>query len=304
MAFVSELKGQMEGTTLAWRLEGASQPNAPTRDALASWRSLAITLAALDTYYWPRITHSLRHDLQVWRTALKAFDPAQMLTWLGLTLDQIGRQVVSLHTVASSRDDTGDFYELTRRAKADAWESLRGDAAAAMDYRLTADILARFAEELNPDGDYPAAQYAPLSQQGLSARPESLDAALTHLRLSPFPDLVIGVEGETEYRLVPRVMDLLGIVWDRNHIEIVDFGGTTRDLALLARYAAEPVLGRDLGTGVALDRPLTRFLVMTDAENRYETSANRREQRKLLLVSVAVGKYPQVARLRSPVLAS
>jgi hypothetical protein len=67
-----------------------------------------------------------------------------------------------------------------------------------------------------------------LDQQSLSARPESLDAALTSLRLSPFPALVVGVEGATEYLLVPRVMDLLGIQWDTNRIRIVDFGGTVK----------------------------------------------------------------------------
>jgi len=132
------------------------------------------------------------------------------------------------------------------------------------------------------------AQHAPLDQQSLSARPESLDAALTSLRLSPFPALVVGVEGATEYLLVPRVMDLLGIQWDTNRIRIVDFGGTDKDLALLARYAVEPVLGRDFTSGVALDRPLTRFLVMTDAEHKYATAAGRRKQRKLLLESLTV----------------
>jgi hypothetical protein len=39
-------------------------------------------------------------------------------------------------------------------------------------------------------------------------------------------------------------MDILGIQWDRNRIEIVDFGGTYRDLSLLARYAVEPMLGQ------------------------------------------------------------
>ena len=287
MPFVAELKPRRDEDRLTWHLEDdASLPNTPTLDALDSWRSLAITLSALDTYYWPRITHMLSGELAVWRTALQGFDPSRMLTWLGLSLDQIGRQVTNLHATASFRDDTGDFYELIRRAKADAWKSLRGDAAVAMDYRLTADILVRFAEELNPGGDYAGTQQTPLSQQALSARPESLDAALTGLRLSPFPALVIGVEGATEYKLVPRVIDLLGIQWDRNRIEIVDFGGTTADLSLLARYAVEPVLGRDFGRGVVLDRPLTRFLVMTDAENKYRTAGDRRYQRKLLLESL------------------
>jgi hypothetical protein len=268
MPFIAELKPRREERRVTWHLEDASLPNVPTLDALNSWRSLAIALSALDTYYWPQVTHMLSGDLAVWRTALDAFDPSQMLTWLGLSLDQIARQVTNLHVTASFCDDTGDFYELIRRAKADAWKSLRGDAAVAMDYRLADDVLVQFAEELDPGGDYASAQHAPLSQQGLSARPKSLDAALTDLRLSPFPALVIGVEGATEFKLVPRVMDLLGIQWDRNRIEIVDFGGTGTDLSLLARHAVEPVLGRDFGRGVALDRPLTRFLVMTDAEKK------------------------------------
>jgi hypothetical protein len=37
---------------------------------------------------------------------------------------------------------------------------LQGDAAVAMDYRLTADILTRFAEDLKPGGDDAAAQHA------------------------------------------------------------------------------------------------------------------------------------------------
>lgn len=286
MGFVAELESRLIEDIPSWHLDETSLPNAPTREALGSWRSLAIILSALDTYYWPRVTHGVLHGLAVWRTAVETFDPAEMLRWLDLPLDLIERQATSLRAAASLCDDTGDFYELIRRAKADAWKSLRGDAAVAMDYRLAADVLDRYAEELNPGNGYSAMPGVPLSQQGLSGRPQSLDAALTGLRLSPFPSLVIGVEGDTEYRLVPRVMTLLGIQWDRNRIEIVDFGGTDRDLSLLARHAVEPVLGRDFGRGVVLDRPLTRFLVMTDAENRYTHADDRRYQRRLLLDSL------------------
>ena len=222
MSFVTKLAGERDGHTVTWHLPGAARPNAPTVEALATWRSLAITLSALDTYYWPQITSTVSHDFPIWREVVRDFDPPAMRSWLDLSLDQIERGITSLITSAAFRDDTGDFYELIRRAKAKAWESLRGDAAAAMDSRLAADVLIRFAEELNPGADYAGAQHAPLSQQGLSARPESLDAALTNLRLSPFPALVIGVEGATEYLLVPRVMELLGIQWDHNRIRIVE----------------------------------------------------------------------------------
>ena len=285
LSFIRELKARRSGHLLTWQLDDAAPPNAPTIAALETWRSLAITLTALDTYYWPQMTHSLLGDIEAWQQVLR-FDRKQTLAWLGLSLDRIEQQITSLLGFASFTDDTGAFYDLIRRAKADAWKSLRRDAAVAMDYRLAADILIRFAEDLKPGGDYAGAGHAALRGQGLSARPSSLDAALTHVHLSPFPALVIGLEGATEYEPVPRVLKTLGVQLDRNRIRIVDAGGTNADLSLLARYAAEPVLGGDFGRGVALDPPLTRFLVMTDAENKYRTAANRRYQYKLLLASL------------------
>ena len=285
-SFVTSLKPGLSDGKRIWHLEDADAPNAPTLEALASWRQLAIMLTALDTYYWPQITHQLFPGLDVWQQALQAFDRQQTLAWLDLTLEQIGRQITSLLVTASFVDDMGEFYDLIRRASADTWETLRGDAAAAMDYRLAADILIRFAEDLNPGGDYAGAQHAPLSQEGLSSRPESLDCVLTNLRVSPFPALVIALEGATEYKLVPRVMKTLGIQWNANRLRFVDGGGTGADLSLLARYAAEPLLGRDLCEYQVLDRPLTRFLVMTDAENKYASPEDRDYQRMLLLNSL------------------
>ncbi len=288
MPFIAKLERQVTSGTAGWRLDEQSQPNPPTREALASWRALAIALSALDTRYWPQITRLLYGDLAVWRAALEVPDPAGTADWLGMTPGVIEQQAISLRATASLGDDTGHFYELIRRAKSEAWDSLSGDAAIAMDYRLAADILDRCAEDLNPGTGYAAEPGVPLSQQGLSGRPGTLDAALTRLRLSPFPSLVVAVEGDTEYTIVPRVMDLLGIERNRNRIEVVDFGGVTKDLSLLARYAAAPALGRDYGRGVVLDRPLTRFLVMTDAEKKYKTAGNRRYQRRLLLDSLTV----------------
>ena len=118
--FLARLEGQLNEGRPAWRLDEKLLPNAPTQDALGSWRALAIVLAAVDTWYWPQITHGLMHDLATWRTALDEFDPVSMLSWLGLALNQIQRQATNLRTTASLCDDIGDFYELVRRAKADA----------------------------------------------------------------------------------------------------------------------------------------------------------------------------------------
>jgi hypothetical protein len=287
--FVRRLKPQRQGEwDIVWRLDEADRPNAPTLEALDSWRSLAITLCALDTYYWPAITHQVSHDLTTWRKTRQAFDAADMVGWLGLATAQVEAQAGDMRIDAAFRDDTGDFYDLIRRSSAKAWDTLRGDALNAMDFRLAADILDRFHEEATGSGA-PSGWAVPLQHEGLSSPTHSLDAALTDLHLSPFPALVIGVEGETERRALPRVMELLGIELESNWIRIVEYGGTTKakHLSLLARFAAQPMLGRDLGSGTTLDRPVTRLLVLADAENDYATLADQRRQRKLLLDSIA-----------------
>ncbi len=88
---------------------------------------------------------------------------------------------------------------------------------------------------------------------------------------------------------------MLDVELDRNWIRIVEYGGTKRDLSIMARYASEPVLGHDFGDYVDLDRPITRFLALADAENRYATPADRRRQRKLLIDSLA-RKVPEDLR--------
>lgn len=294
MHFVAKLFSQRTGNRTTWRLKKADCPNGLTREALDAWRSLAVTLSALDTYYWPLITRKVRHNLSTWRTERLAFQPDEMLSWLGLTLDEIGSQESKLRLMADARDDLGDFYDIVRRASANAWQTLSGDALAAMDFRLVADILDRFAQDLTHDREPSSTEPLPLARQGLSARPRSLDAVLTDLHVSPFPSLVIGVEGATEYKLVSRVMELLGIKLDMNRISIIDFGGTDKDLALLARYAGEPVLGQDLDDGVTLERPITRFLILTDAENKYRTLEDRNRQRKELLKSLTQNLPPDL----------
>ena len=154
---------------------------------------------------------------------------------------------------------------------------------------MAAEVLDRFADEL--EGVTTADRPEPpehLAQQAVSRRPESLDAALTGLHLSPHPPLVVALEGKTEMTLFPKVLVQLGITMDPSWMKFVEFEGT-KDLSLLARFAAEPQLGADHGDFVMLDRPVTRFLVLTDAENKFATQAKRAKQRKLLLDSITRG---------------
>lgn len=271
-----------------WHLDSQNFSEDRALKGLASWRSLAITLSAIDTRVWPYIMQVISHSDEVWRASNLSLPPKALLTWLGLTVEQLREQSLQLRVIASSEDDLGDFYDLVRRAKPKAWSSLQGEARTAMDSRVAAEVLDRFAAEIpaSSDGDNSEPQEH-LAMQGLSIRIRSLDAVLTDLHVSPHPPLVIGLEGATETRIIPLVMKALGMRSDPSWMRLVDFGGTKTSLALLARFAAEPVLGADHGDFVMLERPVTRFLVLTDAENRYKTAKDRRHERKLLLDSIA-----------------
>jgi hypothetical protein len=271
------------GGRRTWQLNPTAYPDVETLAALSSWRSLAITLSALDTRYWPRLTQLIWHEASAWRSSRLTMDAPALLSWLGVDVDALRAQEERLLVDAHFRDVLGDFYEIVRRAKPKAWDTLQGDARLALDNRLSAEVLAQFADELGA----PHLVRQNLSMQRLTDREESLDATLSALQLSPHPQLVIGVEGDTELLIVPRVMKLLGFDTEDRMIRIVNFGGTTKDLTLLAKYAAQPVLGTDHGDSVCLDRPFTRFLVMTDAEEKYATAEKRRTQRKNLIDAIA-----------------
>lgn len=272
---------------VTWELPASALPSQEALDEVARWRGLAVVLSAFDTIYLPEIMHTISFDAAVWREVRVAHDAAATLAWLGVTIDEVTGQADDFRFSAHFGDVLGDFYDIVRRAKPSAWATLGGPALVAMEERVAADLLHRAVEEVRPTPPPPAETlHQPLSHQWLGERPSSLDASLGELLLSPHPSVVLALEGETEMLLMPRVFDTLGIQQNPNFIRIECFGGTTKDLQLLARFASAPLLGVDRGEFVELDRPLTHFLVLTDAENKYSSAALRREQRRLLLDSI------------------
>ena len=198
-----------------WFIPGDDLPNDNALEALESWRGLAISLATLDTRAWPRITQRVHHSAVVWRAANLVHHPPELAEWLGVTIDQLRHHSRRLRVNASFGDVLGDFYDVVRRARPGAWDSLLGDARCAMDERMAAEVLDRFADEI--EGAAAIARPAPpesLSQQGLSHREHSLGGALTDLHLSPHPPLVVALEGKTEMTIFPRVLAVLGATLD------------------------------------------------------------------------------------------
>ena len=277
-----ELNRSPHGST-TWTNSTSWRPDAQDLRAARQQRSLAIVLTALDTASWPVITKVLRHDPEHWHASERMFPPGALLDWLSISPDDVRDLSQDLLNTASFHDDLGATYDLVRRARSSTWTSLRGSARIAMDQRLAAEVLGRTADLIG----VPERPTQPLSLQRLSERPQSLDRVLTEFHLAPHPQVVVGVEGETEVSILARVFELIGLPADPTLFRVVDFNGTTSDLHLLAKFAAEPLLGRDLGDAVQLDRPFTRFVVLTDAENKYASPGQRREQRRLLIEAIA-----------------
>lgn len=266
-----------------WVAPASWRPDDVQLRVARSDRSLAVVLSVLDTSAWPVITKTLHHDSDVWYRGEQAASPSNLLDWLGLDATRARALSEELLDDASFADELGDAYELLRRARPSTWDSVRGSTRIAMDQRTAAEVLGHAADLLQ----VPARPRQALGLQRLSERHQSLDRTLTAFHLSPHPQVVVGVEGETEGRILPRVLDLIGLPEDPTLFRVADYNGTDSALRLLAKYAAQPVPGHDLGDAVQLDRPFTRFLVLADAENRYATPRHRREQRAILIDAIA-----------------
>lgn len=283
---------RLDRATRRWSLPQPGSPPASDIATADSWRGLAVTLAAVDARYWPAIEQVIRYNADVWREYNLGIDPVDMLGWTGLRLEDIVGAADQLRHQAAAIDVTGAFYDIVRRAEPDAWSTMRGEALVAIDYRKAAEALDALADDLGRSSSEIELRSTARSAERLSVRRRSVDAVLTDLGVSPHPSLVAGVEGATESLIVPRVFAQLGIPVDDNWIRIVEFGGSDKDLANLAKFAAAPRLGEDHGDFVELDRPITRFLVLVDAEGRYYATKEKRARQRLRLLDAIAASLP------------
>lgn len=280
-------KMRHDRSTRTWSLPATVAPTAWDVAAADSWRRLAVTLAAIDARYWPVITHSVHYNAEAWRDFNQSFGAGATLDWTGLDVEEVVRGADQLRNRARHVDPLGAFFDLVRRADPESWQTMRGDALVAMDRRVASEALDSFADDNGrrvPQGEIDA---TPTPALRLSTRRRTTDAVLTELGISPHPSLVVGAEGATEAEVLPRVFEQLGVPLQPDWIRIAEFGGVDKDLTNLAKFAAAPVIGQDHGGYVELDRPITRFLVLVDAERKYSTVSKRARQRKLLLDAIA-----------------
>ncbi len=257
------------------------------RPRMAVVAGLLVPLSALDPIYYPDIIGTFAGGIEEleqyhnWRDELGGHSVVQ---WLGVTPDWLKSQGQQLLHIADSIDPLGGWRELVREASPSTWKQLRADARAAVDLRIGAEILLSHYDEIVNAGGAPALpkrtgrERTPFDTR-LKPRGH-VDRLLTDFGLSPQPRLVLVVEGATELLIFPKLMEHFEIRTDREFIAIEDREGVGKDIASLVAYAiAPPTEVEEAGRYLVPLRPLTRLLVVNDAEGPMATSKQRGKQR-------------------------
>ena len=205
------------------RIARLPQPHPILIGRAAKLRATTIALTALEARYLPVLDpewiHLVNADAADWRTYRDGFDPVMISRQLGYTAAQARQDADWLLLRAHRIDPVGDSWSrLIRRAPSRAWEGLKDAALSAVDYRVAAEILLLFYEDLatcghaEPLPDVPPGSSHHLRYR-LSHRDRTLDEDLTYLGLSPHPRVVLAVEGETRVRPRKSIRPWSGRSW-------------------------------------------------------------------------------------------
>lgn len=129
----------------------------------------------------------------------------------------------------------------------------------------------------------------------LRSQGDVLDEVLTDFGLSPHPSVMLVLEGQTEFQVVPRVMDVLAIPQRGNFIHLFDRGGD-HATTLLLRWLALPELG-PIESGMAeFQRPPTKVLIVGDGDKRPFRSPAQRDAERQKYVRLLMNSLPPEAR--------
>lgn len=154
--------------------------------------------------------------------------------------DQLQNQAESLLREASGFDPLGEWHRVVRVASPRRWKKLRFDALLAHEYRVAAELILLYLEDLASLGR--TAALPPVSTSWHEARHDRLSVdhrerseTVLDFALSDRPAVVLALEGATELRIVPRILERMGISDRSGLIDLVDLKGVDRDVRLLAR---------------------------------------------------------------------
>ncbi len=197
-------------------------------------------------------------------------------------------QAEQLLSQAGHFDPLGDWYRVVRVGAPHRWEDLKFEALQAMDWRIAAEILLLFYEDVAEQGlaeslpELPETWPAPRHDR-LSTDYAERSSALQQFRLENAPAVLVAVEGETEEYIMPRALDWAGRGLDTGLVDIVNLKGINADVSLIARAVNTPKLDHQFPDRARALRPLTGLIVAVDQEKPYESPENQKTQREKIV---------------------
>jgi hypothetical protein len=265
-------------------------------DRAARLRTMAVVLTALEARYLtvldPEWLQLINADQDEWQRYRDGFNPVAVSAELGYSAARARQDAEWLLSRAKNLDPVGDSWgHLMRRAPSRAWKELKDAALSSLDYRIAAEILLLYYEDLaarsqaEPLPDIPRNGWHPLHER-LSHREQTLDEDLTDLGISPHPRVVLAVEGETEQAHVPLIWKELDYPDAPELMRLLMLGGVDRDLEKVAALAAAPLVGQKAPSqkpAWLLIKPPTCLYIAVDPEGQYFAPDNVAQTRTAIL---------------------
>jgi len=277
-------------------------------------RQRVLALAALAPRYLPGILGRLSTPPSMDSERLERFrfesDVLGLLGAVGFDPAQLQAEAENLLLNARSRDSLSKWLPVIRHANYSAWSKLSGGPLDCLWLRIGAEILLRAHEDLAADGqlaplpDISGAMWRTplhdrLSRTGLHAEP--LEQVLGSFGLSPYPRVLLLIEGETELIHARRLLTEFGL--DRpEQVRVQPARGARTNPQLLARYAVTPRIGQKLGEGWRLTATPTALVIAMDPENRWATPKKRDAEREKIRVAIREEVELQGGQIRNSVL--
>jgi hypothetical protein len=250
--------------------------------------SLIAPLSVLETLHYPYIVGTFSGNvrgIERWQQWRETVGPVKVMQGLGITAQWLRDAGSRLLLMADQADPLGRWSEVVRDARPATWWYLKGDARSALDMRLAAEVLLSHYDTLVKARRAPQLPKRTGMERGefdTRFRPQGkIDKTLTAFGLSPHPSLILVVEGDTEERILPRLMRHRGVSTNREFITIVNREGVDKEISSLLAYAIAPVVEADLQPRHLLaTRPLAHVLVLSDPENSMTTEEKRGRRRE------------------------
>ena len=187
-------------------------------------------------------------------------------------------------------DPLGDWHQVVRAGTPNRWEDLKFDALQAMDWRIAAEMLLLFYEDLAEQGladplPEPSKMWHAPRHDRLKTDYLKRSETLQRFRLENAPAVLVVVEGDTEGYIMPRALDwALGP--DTGLVDIVNIEGIDKDVSLIARAITTPKLDQQQSHRGRLLRPLTALVVAVDQERRYGSPEKQQSQRDKIVGAI------------------